>query len=120
MFAEMSPELAIELRMKDSDYMCVVSRRVAIETRALVSRRGRPLQIDGKASHQIALPFHFGTAGNVRGAAANGLIPISGEPNVTIMGTKALACNIVPGRLPGGAAYEVWFDRGGLRGGPPN
>ena len=120
MFAEISPELAIELRIKNSDYICVVTLRGAIETRALVSRRARPLQIDGKTIHQIALPFHFGTAGNVRGAAANDLIPISGEPNVTIMETKALACNIVPGRLPRGPAFEDWLDRYVPRGGPPN
>jgi len=94
--------------------------RGAIETRALVSRRARPLQIDGKTIHQIALPFHFGTAGNVRGDAANDLIPISGEPNVTIMETKALSCNIVPGRLPHGPAFEAWLDRYVPRGGPPN
>ena len=54
--------------------------------------------------HQIAMPFHFGTAGLVRGGAANDLLPISGEPNVTIMEAKALTCNIVPGRLPRGPA----------------
>ena len=94
--------------------------RAAIEARALVRRRARPLQIDGKTVHQVALPFHWGSAGNVRGGAANDLIPISGEPNVTIMETKALACNIVPGRLPRGPAFEDWLDKYVPRGGPPN
>src|SRR5947207_16016261 len=111
MFAEISPELAIELRIKNSDYICVVTLRGAIETRALVSRRARPLQIDGKTIHQIALPFHFGTAGNVRGGAANDLIHLSGEPNVTTVQTTALACNLVAGRFPRGAALEAWLDR---------
>jgi formate dehydrogenase major subunit len=120
MFGEISPELAAELKIKNSDYICIITLRGAIEMRALVSRRARPLQIDGKTVHQIALPFHFGTAGNVRGGAANDLLPISGEPNVTIMESKASACNIVPGRLPRGPAFEDWLDRYVPRGGPPN
>ncbi len=103
MFAEISPELARELKIKNGDHICIVTLRGAIETRALVSRRIRPLQLNGKTLHQIAVPYHFGTAGLVHGGAANDLLTISGEPNVTIMEAKALTCNIVPGRLPRGA-----------------
>ena len=120
MFAEISPELATELKIRNTDYVCIVTLRGAIEARALVSRRTRPLQINGKTIHQVALPFHWGSAGNVSGGAANDLIPISGEPNVTIMETKALSCNIVPGRLPRGPAFEDWLDKYAPRGGPPN
>jgi formate dehydrogenase major subunit len=120
MFAEISPELAAELKIKNSDYICIFTLRGAIEARALVSRRTRPLQIDGKTVHQIALPFHFGTAGQVRGGAANDLLPISGEPNVTIMESKALACNIVPGQLPRGPAFGDWLNKYVSQGGPPN
>ena len=102
MFAEISPELARELKIKNGDHICIVTLRGAIETRALVSRRIRPLQLNGKTLHQIAVPYHFGTAGLVHGGAANDLLTISGEPNVTIMEAKALTCNIVPGRLPRG------------------
>jgi len=48
------------------------------------------------------------------------LVPISGEPNVTIMEAKALACNIVPGRLPRGPAFEVWIKRYLPQDGPAN
>jgi formate dehydrogenase major subunit len=120
MFAEISPELAAELKIKNSDYICIVTLRGAIEARALVSRRTRPLQIDGKTVHQVAVPFHFGTAGNVRGDAANDLFPISGEPNVTIMEAKACGCSIVPGRLPRGSAFEDWLNKYVPKGGPTN
>lgn len=120
MFAEISPELAAELNVKNTDYLCIIALRGAIEARALVSRRIRPLQIEGKIVHQIAVPFHFGSAGSVRGSAANDLIPISGEPNVTIMETKASACNIVPGRLPRGPAFVQWLKNYVPEGGPPN
>ncbi len=90
LFAEMSPELARELKIDNGDYISIVSLRGAIEARALVSRRMRPMQLNGKTVHQIAMPFHFGSAGPVKGGATNDLIPISGEPNVTIMEAKAL------------------------------
>jgi formate dehydrogenase major subunit len=120
LFAEMSPELARELKIDNGDYISVVSLRGAIEARALVSRRMRPMQLNGKTVHQIAMPFHFGSAGPVKGGATNDLVPISGEPNVTIMEAKALTCNIVPGRLPRGPAFEDWLNKYVPKGGPPN
>ena len=111
MFAEMSPELARELRINNGDHICIVTLRAAIEARALVSRRIRPLCINGKRLHQIALPYHYGTAGLVRGGAANDLLSISGEPNVTIMEAKALTCNIVPGRLPRGSGFAEFLNK---------
>ena len=121
MFAEISPELATELKIKRGDYICIVTLRGAIEARALVSRRIRPIHLNGKVVHQIGLPYHFGSAGPVRGGAANDLLSISGEPNVTIMEAKALTCNIVPGRLPRGAAYLEWIERYAPQSGePPN
>jgi formate dehydrogenase major subunit len=120
LFAEVSPELAAELKIDNGDYISIVSLRGAIESRALVSRRMRPIHLNGKIVHQIAMPFHFGSAGPVKGGATNDLVPISGEPNVTIMEAKALACNIVPGRLPRGPAYEEWIKKYVPQGGPPN
>ncbi len=118
MFAEISPELARELKIKNADYICIVSLRAAIEARALVSRRIRPLQLNGKTLHQVAVPYHFGTAGLVHGSAANDLLTISGEPNVTIMEAKALTCNIVPGRLPRGPAFTEFLNKYAPQAGP--
>jgi formate dehydrogenase major subunit len=121
MFVEISPELARELKISNSDYVCVVSLRGGIEARALVSRRLRPMNLNGKTVHQVAIPFHFGAAGPLRGNAANNLVAISGEPNVTIMESKALVCNIIPGRLPRGAAFLSWIERYAPQSGqPPN
>jgi formate dehydrogenase major subunit len=120
LFAEMSPELAAELKIHNGDYISIVSLRGAIESRALVSRRIRPMHLNGKTVHQIAMPFHFGTSGPVKGGATNDLVPISGEPNVTIMEAKAMTCNIVPGRLPHGRAFEEWIKKYVPQGGPPN
>ncbi len=118
MFAEISPELASELKINNGDYICIITLRGAIEARALVSRRIRPLRINGKKVHQVALPYHYGTAGVVRGDAANDLLTISGEPNVTIMEAKALTCNIVPGRLPHGPAFSEFLNKYSQQAGP--
>ncbi len=45
---------------------------------------------------------------------------ISGEPNVTIMETKALLCNLIPGKLPRGPDFDPWFAKQVPQGGPPN
>jgi len=119
MFAEISPELAGELKIRNGDYICIVTLRSAIEARALVSRRIRPLHLNGRTLHQVALPYHYGTAGLVRGSAANDLLTISGEPNVTIMEAKACTCNIVPGRLPRGRAFSEFLNKYAPQTGPP-
>jgi formate dehydrogenase major subunit len=120
MFAEISTELGTELKIDNGDYVCIVTLRGAIEARALISRRTRPVHVGGKIVHQVALPFHWGSAGPVQGDSANDLIPISGEPNVTIMEAKACTCNIVPGRLPRGLAFEEWIKKYVPADGPPN
>jgi formate dehydrogenase major subunit len=119
MFAEISPELSRELKIRNGDHLCIVTLRSAIEARALVSRRIRPLQLNGRTLHQVALPYHYGTAGLVRGSAANDLLTISGEPNVTIMEAKACTCNIVPGRLPRGRAFAEFLNKYASQTGPP-
>jgi formate dehydrogenase major subunit len=79
------------------------------------------MNLNGKTVHQVAIPFHFGAAGPLRGNAANNLVAISGEPNVTIMESKALVCNIIPGRLPRGAAFLDWIEHYAPQSGqPPN
>ena len=118
MFAEITPELAAELKNNNGDEICIVTLRAGIEARALVSRRIRPLHLNGKTLHQVAVPYHFGTAGLVRGGTANDLLTISGEPNVTIMEAKACTCNIVPGRLPCGPAFAEFLNKYAPQSGP--
>src|SRR5438309_1918715 len=90
-------------------------------SRRITSRWIRPMNLNGKTVHQVAVPFHFGAAGPLRGNAANNLVAISGEPNVTIMESKALVCNIIPGRLPRGPAFLDWLERNAPQAGqPPN
>jgi formate dehydrogenase major subunit len=57
-----------------------------------------PLQIEGRTVHQVGLPYDWGYKGLVKGDIVNDLIALSEEPNVRIMETKALTCNVVSGR----------------------
>jgi formate dehydrogenase major subunit len=63
-----------------------------------------PLTVKGRTVHQVGLPYHFGWKGIVTGDVANDLLAISESPNVRIMESKALVCNLVPGRREQGPA----------------
>jgi formate dehydrogenase major subunit len=99
LFTEISPELAAEVGLQHGEWATVSTPRAQIQARVLVTRRMRPLWIDGRRIHQVGLPYHWGYRGLVQGDVVNDLLVISQEPNVRIMETKALVCNIAPGRV---------------------
>ncbi|RBY78972.1 formate dehydrogenase [Geodermatophilus sp. TF02-6] len=104
MFCEVSPELARLRGLEHMGWATVVTARGAIEARVLVTDRMTPMTVQGRTLHQVGLPYHWGGNGLVRGDAANELTHQSLDPNVHIMETKALSCDIRPGRRPRGAA----------------
>ena len=95
LFCELSPELAGEIGAQNGTFVVVSTPRGAIEARALVTPRMRPLTIQGRLVHQVGLPYHFGGRGLVTGDVVNDLVAISEEPNVRIMESKALVCRVV-------------------------
>jgi formate dehydrogenase major subunit len=97
-FCEISTELANELKIERGSWVTLVTARGAIEAHALSTSRIRPLKIGDRLVHQIGVPFHWGYNGLVKGDIANDLIAISEEPNVRIMETKGLLCNLLVGR----------------------
>jgi formate dehydrogenase major subunit len=104
LFTEVSPELAEQAGLSHGEWATVVTPRASIAARVLVTPRIRPLRIDGRTVHQVGLPYHWGYRGQVTGDVVNDLLVISEEPNVRIMETKALVCNVVPGRRANGEA----------------
>jgi formate dehydrogenase major subunit len=98
MFVEISPELAAEKGIANGGWVTVRSARNVIEARALVTRRLRPLQIEGETIHQIGLPFHWGFSGESVGDIANDLVAITAEPNVSIQEDKAFTVEVTAGR----------------------
>jgi formate dehydrogenase major subunit len=98
LFTEVAPELAKEAGLEHGDWATITTPRAAVEVRVLVTRRMRSLWVDGRRLHQVGIPYHWGYKGRVKGDIANDLVAISEEPNVRIMESKALVCNIEPGR----------------------
>jgi formate dehydrogenase major subunit len=94
LFCEISPELAREIGVDNGDVAVITTPRGAIEARALVTPRMRPLIVQGRTLHQVGLPYHFGGRGLVTGDVVNDLVAISQEPNVKIMEAKVLVCRI--------------------------
>ena len=98
LFCEVSTELAAELQIQHRDFVTVVTPRGVIHARAMVTSRIAPIRLAGGVTHQVCIPYHWGYKGLVKGDIANDLIALSEEPNVRIMETKALLCNVVPGK----------------------
>ena len=68
----------------------------------LVTRRIPPLTVRGRTTHQVGLPYHWGTRGLTEGDSANDLLHDALDPNVHIQEAKAITCGIRPGRRPRG------------------
>jgi formate dehydrogenase major subunit len=98
MFAEIDPVIAAERGIEDGGWMTIVTARAEIEARAKVTERMRPLTIDGRTVHQVAMPWHWGYGGPSPGDAVNDLIVLSGDPNVSIEESKAFSCDVRAGR----------------------
>jgi formate dehydrogenase major subunit len=94
LFCELSPELADAIGARAGSTVVITTPRGSIEARALITPRMRPLNVQGQVVHQVGLPYHFGNRGLVRGDVVNDLLPISEEPNVKIMESKALVCRV--------------------------
>jgi formate dehydrogenase major subunit len=99
MWVEMSPQLAAERGIAHGDWVVITSPRSAIEARAMVTPRLSPLRVQGQTVHQVCLPIHYGYAGEVAGSAANELLPIVSDPNVSMHEGKAFTCQVQKGRL---------------------
>ncbi|MGB9236710.1 MAG: formate dehydrogenase-N subunit alpha [Terriglobales bacterium] len=86
-FVEMPVELAQELGIKGGDTVKVTSARSFYVAKAFVTKRIKPMTIDGKKVYQIGLPIHQGFRGiqedadrNAR-TLANRLSPVAIDPN---------------------------------------
>jgi formate dehydrogenase major subunit len=98
MFVEVDPELAEKEKLEHGGWATIYSPRSAIEARVLVTDRIQPLVVEGRKTHQIGLPYHWGTRGLTTGDSANDLIGLALDPNVHIMESKAFSVGIRPGR----------------------
>jgi formate dehydrogenase major subunit len=94
LFIELSPELAGEKGIRNTDWVRISTPRAQIRAKALVTRRMRPFRLGDKVVHQVGMPWHWGWEGVVTGDVVNTLTAMVGDPNVSIHEGKAFVCNV--------------------------
>jgi formate dehydrogenase major subunit len=102
MFCEVSPELAAEVGLEHNGWATIYTTRSAIEARVYVTNRIPPVTVQGRTTHQVGLPYHWGSRLLSTGDSANDLLHAALDPNVHIMESKAQTCGVRPGRRPRG------------------
>lgn len=96
-FVEISEELAAERGIAKGGRVRVWSKRGQVWAKAVVTKRLRPMQIDGKTVHVIGIPLHWGFMGSARkGFGPNSLSSQVGDANVETPEFKAFMVNIEP------------------------
>ena len=86
-FVEIPAELAEERGIRGGDKVKVSSARGEYIAKAMVTKRIRPMTIDGKKTYQIGIPFHWGyrgiaeDEGKTARTLANSLSPAAIDPN---------------------------------------
>ena len=86
-FVEIPAELADEMGLHGGEHVKVTSARAEYIAKAMVTRRIKPMQIDGKKVYQIGIPIHWGyrgiaeDEGKTAKTPANYLSPTVIDPN---------------------------------------
>jgi formate dehydrogenase-N alpha subunit len=80
MFVEMGERLAKAKGIADGDWVEVSSQRGSIKAKACVTKRIRPIMVDGKPCDMVGLPIHYGFVGLTRKShPVNTLTPPVGD-----------------------------------------
>ncbi|AEA82150.1 formate dehydrogenase-O, major subunit [Stutzerimonas stutzeri DSM 4166] len=94
-FVEIGEVLAKELGIAAGERVKVSSNRGYIKAVAVVTKRIKPLTVDGKIVHQIGIPLHWGFAGVARnGYLTNTLTPFVGDANTQTPEFKSFLVNV--------------------------
>ena len=81
-FVEIGEALAKELGIETGQQVKVSSKRGFVKAAAVVTKRMKPMQIDGKTIHHVGVPIHWGFASQGRkGHMANNLTASVGDGN---------------------------------------
>jgi formate dehydrogenase-N alpha subunit len=98
-FLEISEELAGEKGIKNGEPVLVSSVRVpkGIQVKAVVTKRLKPMKMDGQTVHVVGLPWHWGFKGIITGPIINELTPSIGDANTMIPEYKAFLVNVKKG-----------------------
>lgn len=94
-FVEIGEELAKEKGIESGDRIKVRSNRGQIVAVAVVTKRLRRLNVNGKPVHHVGIPIHWGFKGMTKpGYIANTLTPFVGDANTQTPEFKSFLVNI--------------------------
>lgn len=94
-FVEISEQLAAEKGIKAGDWVKVSSYRGYIKAVAVITKRIKPLEVNGKTIHTVGVPIHWGFASlGKKGFLANLLTPRVGDANTQTPEFKSFLVNI--------------------------
>jgi len=95
-FVEISPELASSLGITDGSYVMVKTKRnpAGIKVKAIVTDRIKPLTVNGRTVHQVAMPWHWGFKGLSTGPSANEVTIDAVDVSANIPEYKTCLCSI--------------------------
>ena len=95
-FVEISEELAAQKNIAKGDTVKISTKRGWVEAKAVVTKRLRPLEINGQTVHQIGIPLHGGwvNVGEKKQFLINTLTPFVGDCNTQTPEYKTFLCNI--------------------------
>ncbi len=93
-FVEMSEELARKKGIANGEKVIVESARGQVEVVALVTKRFKPFQMNGREVHQVGVVWHWGYTGLSTGDSANCLTPHVGDANTMIPEFKAFLVDV--------------------------
>jgi formate dehydrogenase major subunit len=94
-FIEIGEILAKEKGIEQGGWVRVSSKRGFIVCKAYVTKRIKPMTVDGKPAHVIGVPLHWGFTGQARkGFGANTLTPSVGDANTQTPEFKAFLVNV--------------------------
>ena len=108
-FVEIGEVLAKEKGIGQGGWVRVTSKRGEVVCKAYVTKRIKPMTVDGKPVHVIGCPIHWGFTGQARkGFGANTLTPFVGDANTQTPEFKAFLVNVEKAAATGGLGGYAW------------
>ena len=95
-FVEVPEGLAAEKGIENGGRARVWSKRGEVEGVAIVTKRIKPLMVNGRTVWTIGIPVHWGFVGITQGSMANLLTPYVGDANTRCPEFKAFLVNVEP------------------------
>src|SRR5260370_34664092 len=94
-FTEIGEVLAKEKGIAQGDWVKLSSNRGEVICKAYVTKRIKPMMVDGKPLHVIGLPIHWGFTGAARkGVGANTLTAFVGDANTRTPEFKSFVVSV--------------------------